>query len=275
LLSCLTLALLERITVDISVAACPQALSESSPSFAEPAKQKSLPIKFHTLAGLNRVDLDDDEADDETYRAFQLARYTGEANMLIKQHEQEFMRKRKREREERELGDSRGNAPNTMQQQDSRVFGEQPQQQPQQQQQQPQKKNRMEEIMGGNSLEEEVLVQIGEGAETTQLPFDAVHVSKSGDIEDEDQHFVMTDQMRHKELKNAVTESSEQDSEAQAQAVAKTMQHQQEKISEFNARQAAKDRKDMKTLADERELGEAMHAHHLQLDDKGRVIPDF
>jgi len=233
----------------------------------EPAKQRSLPIKFHTLAGLHRIDLDDEAATDEEYRAFQLARYTGEANMIIKQHEMEFMRKRRRERE---LGETHGEVQQPEEPQ-------QPVQQPvQYHYTPPQQQNRMSEIMGAHmEQEEEALLQVGEGDEESALPFDAVHVSKSGDIEDHDEHFVMNSNLRHKELKNAVLQSDERDTESEAQKLAKKMEFEQKKIDEYNRKQAAKDRKDMAGMRESEELGEAMHEHHLTFDDKGRVIPDF
>jgi len=160
--------------------------------------QKSLPIKFHTLAGLHRIDLDDENADDETYRAFQLARYTGDAMMQVKQHEQEFMRKRREEMRmsETDLGQSNdvkaAPAP---------------------------KLSREEEIMGDHSSE--VLLQVGEGDEKSAVPFDAVHVPRSGDIEDSDAHFVMTDKLRHKELKHAVLGDSETAEENETGKLAK------------------------------------------------------
>merc|ERR1712216_194987 len=81
---------------------------------------------------------DDEAATDEEYRAFQLARYTGEANMIIKQHEMEFMRKRRRERE---LGETHGEVQQPEEPQ-------QPVQQPvQYHYTPPQQQNRMSEIM--------------------------------------------------------------------------------------------------------------------------------
>jgi len=183
-----------------------------------PAQQKSLPIHFHTLAGLNRIDLDDDAADDETYRAFQLARYTGDAAMQVRQHEEEFMRKRREEMRmsESELGQSNDVTPSV----EERTTQPAPQQ----------KVSREDEIMGDNS---EVLLQVGEGeAAEKHEPFDAVHVAHSGDIEDSDTHFVMTDKIRHKELKDAVLMASEQPDERRAQKVAKKMERKAHEIEE-------------------------------------------
>merc|ERR1719213_1360164 len=107
--------------------------------------------------------------------------------MQVRQHEQEFMRKRREEMRMSELGETSSSdvkaAPAP-------------------------KMSREEEIMGDHASE--VLLQVGEGDEKSAVPFDAVHVPRSGDIEDGDAHFVMTDKLRHKELKHAVLGESEQ-----------------------------------------------------------------
>merc|ERR550537_1624765 len=101
--------MLRILVVALALLALASAEGENYPASANldasgPAAQKSLPIKYHTVGGLNRIDLDDDAADDATYRAFQLARYNGDAMMQIQAHEEEFERK---EREEAELGEAK------------------------------------------------------------------------------------------------------------------------------------------------------------------------
>lgn len=169
---------------------------------------------------------------------------------------------------------------------------------PQAEQQQPD--NREDEIMGAHDL-----VQISEGSdddgyerimgqprpradlgegmassgnelgESTAEPFDAVHIAGAGDIEDHDQHFVMTDDLRHKELKNAVLNHPEASEEASSDKLARQMEYERAKILEFQRRQIIKDKSDAAHLEVEDELGEALEKHHLQRDAEGRIVPNF
>merc|ERR1711907_244219 len=221
-------AMLRILVVALALLALASAEGENYPASANldasgPAAQKSLPIKYHTVGGLNRIDLDDDAADDATYRAFQLARYNGDAMMQIQAHEEEFERK---EREEAELGEA---------------------------------KDRLGE---------------GDGAATKE-PFDAVHVAKSGDIEDHDAHFVMTDSLRHRELKRAVLMESEDPDEKQSQKLAKQMESEKAAIEKFRLKQMAKDESDESDLEVKQEVSDGLKRHHLMLDKEGRVVPDF
>merc|ERR1711939_92031 len=211
-------AMLRILVVALALLALASAEGENYPASANldasgPAAQKSLPIKYHTVGGLNRIDLDDDAADDATYRAFQLARYNGDAMMQIQAHEEEFERK---EREEAELGEAK---------QHSDKY--------------------------------------------------AVHVAKSGDIEDHDAHFVMTDGLRHRELKRAVLMESEDPDEKQSQKLAKQMESEKAAIEKFRLKQMAKDESDESDLEVKQEVSDGLKRHHLMLDKEGRVVPDF
>jgi len=265
-------------------------------------------IHYHQKDGLNRIDLDDDKADDETFRAFQLARYTGEANEMVAKHEMEFRRKRREEMERgQELGERNSNTEsvhNGAPHNDaaSEAWNRQHEQQQSKTQKPTVQKNRMEQIMGTGIDHHVEMLQVGEQeasdayerimgpsdlGETsstdaanlenagTQLPFDAVHVAKSGDIEDQDVHFVMTDNLRHAELKNAVLGKPEKGEEATSLKLAKKMESEQQQIQKFRAKQADKDKSDMQRLDVEEDIGEALERHHLQRDTKGRVVPNF
>merc|ERR1711907_861370 len=201
-------AMLRILVVALALLALASAEGENYPASANldasgPAAQKSLPIKYHTVGGLNRIDLDDDAADDATYRAFQLARYNGDAMMQIQAHEEEFERK---EREEAELGEAKQHSDKYANDERSEKWNKK-------------HDSRYNEIMGANGDDDsdEELLEVGEAKDrlgegdgaATKEPFDAVHVAKSGDIEDHDAHFVMTDGLRHRELKRAVLMESE------------------------------------------------------------------
>merc|ERR1712196_501017 len=105
----------------------------------------------------------------------------------------------------------------------------------------------------------------GDGAATKE-PFDAVHVAKSGDIEDHDAHFVMTDGLRHGELKRAVLMESEDPDEKESEKAA---------IEKFRLKQMAKDESDESDLEVKQEVSDGLKRHHLMLDKEGRVVPDF
>jgi len=256
----------------------------------EPLPPQKTPIRYWQDGGLNRIDLDDEAADDETYRAFQLARYTGEANEMVAKHEHDFLRKRREEMERdtdvllgehnTETGDNKENFKNDAASREWNL-----QHDKQSQREAKPVSSREAEIMGSgegketstdlgesNSVEPASSSDLGEG---TREPFDAIHVPKAGDIEDHDFHFVMTDELRHSELKNAVLNKPEKAEEALSQNLAEKMIQEQQQINQFRKRQAAKDTKDLRHLEVEEDLGEALRRHHLQRDAKGRIVPNF
>lgn len=254
---------------------------------------------------MNRIDLDDDNADDETYRAFMLAKYTGEANHKVAAHEHQFRERRREEmeRSQAELGEqdqetTKNKAAVTHNDEKSEKWNmkHDPQEH---------ERKREQEIMGAN--DNEMLLQIGEDApsayekimghpepnhelgegsspddiqgselgESTKEPFDAVHQPKSGDIEDDDFHFVMTDSLRHSELKNAVLNRNEEQTESEGEALATKMINEQAAIAKYDTKQEQKDEKDMRHMEVENDIGEALKRHHLQRDSEGRVVPNF
>lgn len=242
------------------------------------AQEEAPVIRYHSQDGQQRIDLDDDRADDETYRAFQLARLTGEANMIVQKHEEEFreeLRRRNEEREERqeqaeaerreaesqELGQPRGNSLMEVEEGAGK------------------EKSAYERIMGTAPSQP----NLGEGKEEKHdklptvdgEPFDAVHTKNANDIEDHDYHFVMTDEMRHNELKNAVEDLGESDEEKNADKLAKKMMMMQKRIREFNVRREVKTRHEAKQAATEEHISELMKEHNEHFDSKGRVVPDF
>jgi len=267
-------AMLRILVVALALLALASAEGENYPASANldasgPAAQKSLPIKYHTVGGLNRIDLDDDAADDATYRAFQLARYNGDAMMQIQAHEEEFERK---EREEAELGEAKQHSDKYANDERSEKWNKK-------------HDSRYNEIMGANGDDDsdEELLEVGEAKDrlgegdgaATKEPFDAVHVAKSGDIEDHDAHFVMTDGLRHRELKRAVLMESEDPDEKQSQKLAKQMESEKAAIEKFRLKQMAKDESDESDLEVKQEVSDGLKRHHLMLDKEGRVVPDF
>merc|ERR1712159_843004 len=139
---------------------------------------------------------------------------------------------------------------------------------------------RYSEIMGDSNDEEELLQvaedRLGESEGTlTKEPFDAVHIAKSGDIEDHDEHFVMTDGLRHQELKAAVLMESESTDEKKSQKLAKKMEYEQAQIEKFQEKQQQKDDADTETLAVHQQVEAGLTRHHLTLDADGRPVPDF
>jgi len=220
------------------------------------------------VAGLNRIDLDDESADDATYRAFQLARYNGDAMMQIQAHQEEFERK---EREEAELGEAKKSNKLVANDEKSEKWNKK-------------HDSRFSEIMGdddNNEGSDEELLEVGEessrlgeGAGAKSLSFDAVHVAKSGDIEDHDSHFVMTDSLRHSELKQAVLMQSEGPEEKQSQALAKKMEQEKAAIEKYQVKQMSKDQSDEEDLEVQQSVSDGLSKHHLMLDDEGRVVPD-
>merc|ERR1712100_817957 len=136
---------------------------------------------------------------------------------------------------------------------------------------------RYNEIMGANGDDDsdEELLEVGEAKDrlgegdgaATKEPFDAVHVAKSGDIEDHDAHFVMTDGLRHRE--------SEDPDEKQSQKLAKQMESEKAAIEKFRLKQMAKDESDESDLEVKQEVSDGLKRHHLMLDKEGRVVPDF
>lgn len=291
----------------VSGAECFQDATQGDAANLEAGKPgKPLPIKYHTQDGMHRIDLIDDEADDETYRAFQLARYTGDANMQVRQHEEKFLREReeaRRREESTELGEQND------QQQPPQQQRVQPPQQPQASGQDrvmghgdeallevsegtPQESGR-KRIMGSDGYARELgesdtankNKDLGESAkaqtkaqakaEAKEEAFEAVHVSKSGDIEDNDQHFVMTNKLRHKELKEAVLGEGESSEEKIAQKLALKMEQERAAIAAFEGRQHMKNLKDEHKMAIDDKIHEALKRHHLMQDKEGRLVPDF
>lgn len=258
----------------------------------QPLPPPKSPIRYYTEGGLHRIDLDDEAADDETYRAFQLARYTGEANEMVAKHEHEFLRKRREEMERDSdvmLGEHNSEAEaHTAPVENDEASREWNQRHDKQEAQRKMRKTSREaEIMGSdNSGSTEEDTDLGESSSTdtesssdlgegAKEPFDAIHVPKSGDIEDHDFHFVMTDDLRHQELKNAVLNKPEKTEEELSGHLAEKMIHEQQEIAQFRHKQEAKDTKDLRHLDVEEDLGEALRRHHLQRDAKGRVVPNF
>merc|ERR1711907_309443 len=241
-------AMLRILVVALALLALASAEGENYPASANldasgPAAQKSLPIKYHTVGGLNRIDLDDDAADDATYRAFQLARYNGDAMMQIQAHEEEFERK---EREEAELGEAKQHSDKYANDERSEKWNKK-------------HDSRYNEIMGANGDDDsdEELLEVGEAKDrlgegdgaATKEPFDAVHVAKSGDTEDPD--------------------------EKQSQKLAKQMESEKAAIEKFRLKQMAKDESDESDLEVKQEVSDGLKRHHLMLDKEGRVVPDF
>lgn len=241
------------------------------------AEEEAPVIRYHSVGGQQRIDLDDDRADDETYRAFQLARLTGEANMIVKQHEDEFreeLRRRNEEREERE-------EQNEAQERDRELGQGQPQGNNllQLAEGAEDEKNAYERIMGkpeeqpelGESKDQKHDKIVGVDGE----PFDAVHAKNANDLEDHDFHFVMTDDLRHKELRDAVQDLGESKEESSANKLAKKMVLMQKRIRDFDVRAETKTRSEKKTLETEEHVAKLMKEHNEQFDAKGRVVPDF
>merc|ERR1712046_126829 len=251
------------------------------------------------------------EADDATYRAFQLARYTGDAAMQVKHHEEEFMRERAEQmmRARAELGehndqdehdDEEENQEHERQQEhdENRAAREQSEDS-----EHPRKRKHLSgaaRIMGAGGSE---LLETGEGSEVGELndadgshrimgaedddehdlgessspvsdhgnlgesttaqaeALASVHVPRSGDIEDDDFHFVMTDKLRHAELKKAVLHASEKPEEAKATKLAHKMEHEQQKIGVFETKQELKDSRDEHHMSLESEVSAALQRH--------------
>merc|ERR1711924_385227 len=81
---------------------------------------------------------------------------------------------------------------------------------------------------------------LGKSNAQAKEAFSAIHVPHSGDIEDRDTHFVMTNNLRHAELKEALMDGSEAHDETLSATEAKKMKREQEKIAAFRAKQSAK-----------------------------------
>jgi len=115
---------------------------------------------------------------------------------------------------------------------------------------------------------------LGKSNAQAKEAFSAIHVPHSGDIEDHDSHFVMTNDLRHAELKEALMDASETHDETLSSNEANKMKHEQEKIAQFRAKQAAKDAHDEQQRHLNDEVKEQLREHDLMLDKKGRVVPD-
>lgn len=298
-------------------------------------KPKSLPIKYHTVAGLHRIDLIDEDADDETYRAFQLARYTGDANMQVRAHEEEFMRMRREEMQRSqeetqstELGERRDSNDQNENTAENENTADQPAAQ-----RETKHPGVAESIMGDNTEFLEVaetgvlmgasgddgkvrimgrdlihdlgdsgshdheIKDLGESdtaeakaqataqaqahaaAQAQAEALDSVHVANSGDIEDEDQHFVMNDELRHQELKDAVLHKDEQPLEKRTDFRAGQLLKMKERVDKFTGKQNMEQKKRVQDAKDaemvKETISEKLHKHHLHRDKLGRVVPDF
>merc|ERR1712216_853938 len=95
------------------------------------------------------------------------------------------------------------------------------------------------------------------------VPFNAVHVPNSGDIEDADKHYIMPNKLRHTELKQALFNKSEKPEEEKTAAIAVY-----QKMDQAEAKRKAKHAKLMKLIHSK------LKAHHLMQDTEGRLVPD-
>jgi hypothetical protein len=95
-----------------------------------------------------------------------------------------------------------------------------------------------------------------------------------GDIEDHDEHFVMTDAQRHLELKYALLDQSEKPLEAQDAKMAAEMKMERNKIEEFQKQQKLKDSQDARHMELNTVVKRKLADHNLMEDHQGRVVPD-
>lgn len=92
--------------------------------------------------------------------------------------------------------------------------------------------------------------------------------------EDGDQHFVMTDKLRRKELQEAAYGKSESTPERQEASIAEETERERRAISMYQAMDEKKRIADQKRERMHRYVEKKLSEHSLMRDSKGRVVPN-